>query len=292
MIVADVISANGDLIHIKYYKNREMFYYFPPWRPLKGSSLRPYFRRAICKASMTEDAAYAQTNSKDQCVHTSQACECYIERNFDRHLECDCCDGNDRIVDHSENLNFALSASCSQLHDLANATLYSKNTFSFDDASSFKHFLAALGPNQKRMIRSLHLSRPAILLRYDVIDSNRVAWWEALRPSSIRLLEGLRTVHLCLDMDTPMLRYRYGETKHWSRDLQDDLKPFLQLRILPLTKVTVIITDDVPPPPFKSIPGQWSVAKKRKWAESTRRKLLEPYVEGAEDDVEMHDSTT
>ena len=289
MIVAHVIGANGDLIHIKYIGVCDID--LDLWRGLDVSHLRPGFRRAICKASMTEDAVYAQANSEDQYVDTSGASKYYVERNFDRHLDCDCCDGGGRDT-NSENLHFALSASCRQLNHLANTTLYAKNTFSFDDALSFKQFLAGLGLNQKRMIRSLHLSRPATRVRRHINHSYWWAWKDALEPSSVRLLEGLRTVHLCLDMDTAMPYWPRRVRRRWDDHLWTDLQPFLQLRILPLTKVTVVITDDFPTIHSDSVHGEWTVAKKREWAEDTRRKLLEPYVEGAENASLMHDSTT
>ena len=65
--------------------------------------------------------------------------------------------------------------------------------------------------------------------------------------------------------------------------LEGDLEPFLQLRVLNLKTVTTIINDDVASlnsmTNERSILGRWTVTEKNKWAEKTRLKLLESYVD-------------
>lgn len=294
MIVSYVIGANGNLIHMKHTQSDHMALYalgdvhirqrVPGFNRYKlGPLPPPDFRQAICVAAQTEDAAYAEANSKDQSVHTGQTPEFEIERNATRHMHCACCGPAD-LNAVPEKLHLALFASCRQLYHLATTTLYPNNTFSFDDALSFTHFLANLDPNQKSMIRSLHLSRPSVDI--SVRTSNRTTWMHALQPSSIRTLQGLRTVHLCLDMNIHTPNSRGAHTAYKIIFLEADLEPFLQLRVLPLTKATVMISDDVSTfmsmTGESSLHGRWTVAEKNVWAEKTRLKLLEPCVEDAE----------
>ena len=226
----------------------------------------PGFRHAICQANKTEDAAYAEANSMVQTSGYD------IERNAIRHLACSCC-GLSNFALSTEKLCLALFTSCRKLYNIANTILYAKNTFSFDDALSFGQFLANLGPEQKKNIKSLHLSRPSVDVSVRLGD--KLAWMDALEPSSIRTLEGLNTVHLCLDMNIHHPHSWTSSTAHNARFLEFDLEPFLQLRILPLKKATLIISDD----PAMSTRGRLTVAEKNEWAEKTRLKLLEPYVE-------------
>lgn len=88
-------------------------------------------------------------------------------------------------------------------------------------------------------------------------------------------------------MCVPCKCSRYAYSAFTVRTLEDDLEPFLQLRVLPLTKVTVIISDDVSTltPKMRErlgLYGRWTVAEKNKWAEQTRLKLLEPCLESKE----------
>ena len=273
MIVSYVLGANGTVIHIKYVDVDSVDSYTdadgPP--PPLG------FHREVCKATKTEHAAYAEANCKGRCVHRYQRQGHYIERSFGRHLYCSCSDLTD-LNAGTKSLHHELFASCRRLYHLANTTLYARKPLSFDDALSFSQFMAELDVNQKRMIKSLHLSRPSWCLSSH--PSDRSAWMKALDPSSIRLLEGLRTLHLCVDMN---ISYDLGP---WSMDspydprfLESDLEPFLQLRVLPLKEVTVIINDDVPSYGMGTPYVQWTVAEKREWAEKTRLQLLEPCVD-------------
>lgn len=293
IIASYAIGANGNLIHIKQTRtdcvtlhalgkvhSRQRIPGFG--KNNLGPVPLPGLRHAICNARKTEDAAYAEAISNAGWVHTPQY---EIERNATRHLYCGCCGAYDPTdVTELEKLHLALFASCRQLYHLGNTTLYAKNTFSFDDALSFGQFLAGLDPKQQKMIRSLHLSRPSV----DTPNraSDRSAWMSALEPSSIRALEGLRTVHLCLEMNIHTHNSWYAQTSYKVMVLESILASFLQLRVLPLTKATVIISDDVTAfnstTGGSSLHGRWTVAEKNEWAEKTRLKLLEPYVEGTE----------
>ena len=97
-----------------------------------------------------------------------------------------------------------------------------------------------------------------------------------LDPFCIRPLEGLHTLHLCVDMNISYDLDPWSMDSHYdARYPESDLEPFLQLRVLHLEEVTVIISDDVPSYGMVTPRGQWTVAEKREWAEKTRLKLLE-----------------
>lgn len=57
--------------------------------------------------------------------------------------------------------------------------------------------MAELDVNQMRMIKRLHLSKPSYWLSSH--PSDRSAWISVLDPSCIRPLEGLHTLHLCVN---------------------------------------------------------------------------------------------
>ena len=273
MIVSYVLGANGTVVHIKYVNVDSVDSYTNENRPLPPLG----FHRAVCKSNKTENTAYSEANCKGRCVHRYKTPGHYIERSSGRHIYCACSDPTG-LNATTKSLHHALFSSCRRLYHLANTALYARKPLSFDDALSFSQFMAELDVNQKRMIKKLHLSRPSYCLSNH--PSDRSAWMSALDPSSIRLLEGLRTLHLCVDMNIP------DDLDPWSMDspydakfLESDLEPFLQLRVLPLTKATVIINDDVPPLGMGIPDGQWTVAEKRDWAEKTRLRLLEPCIE-------------
>lgn len=285
MIVSYAVGASRNLIHIKHTQADHMTHRalskfrfgqnIPGIRKLSPLP-PPGFRYAVCVAKQTEDAAYAKAKSDDKAVHIHGTTKDAIERDYIRHSACLCCGEWDPNA-VTEKFPFGLFTSCLELNCLANTILYTTNTFSFDDPRSFRGFLASLESRQRKMIRGLHLSRPP--LDVSIRDGDRLVWSKALEPPSIRRLEGLRTLHLCLDMciSTKCLRHPYSA--YTARILKDDLEPFLQLRVLPLAKVTVIISDDVTAPASKPtegvLDGQWSGAERNKWAEQTRLKLLE-----------------
>ena len=294
MIITYAIGAVSRLIHIKYLDVDDAHYinvycYSPGPLPPLG------FHQSICEADKSEDAAYAEAKSNNQDTYVGLRALNAVERSLIRHGNCSCTVSHE-LSAHTKLLELVPFAICRQLYQLANSILYARKTFSFDDALSLRHFLARLDPNQKKMIRSLHLSRPSS--RLCMFPSAKKAWMKALEPSSIRSLEGLRTVHLCVDMNMPLPRYPWdSDIPDYDERLSSDLEPFLQLRVLPLTKVTVVINDDAMPlvlhNVFRSCPEiairksaarvwsmmRWTNIKKSEWAERTRLKLLEPYTE-------------
>lgn len=290
IIVSYAIGAKGNLIHVKHTQANHVSLYalgdvrirqvLPSYDRNQLEPLPPPgFRHAICQANKTEYAAYAEANSMDQTSGYD------IESNAIRHSACSCC-GLSNFAPSTEKLCFALFTSCRNLYNLANNILYAKNTFSFDDALSFGKFLANLGPEQKKNIKSLHLSRPSVDV--SVRLSDQLAWMDALEPSSIRTLESLDTVHLCLDMNTHYPNSWTSSTAYNAKFLEFDLEPFLQLRILPLKKATLMISDD----PAMSTLGRLTVAEKNEWAEKTRLKLLESCVEDVGVAVEPREKAT
>lgn len=138
--------------------------------------------------------------------------------------------------------------------------------------------MAELDVNQKRMIKRLHLSRPSYCLSSH--PSDRSAWMSVLGPSCIRPLEGLHTLHLCVDMKISYDLDSWSMTSHYdARYPESDLEPLLQLRVLPLEEDTVSINDDVPSYGMVTPREQWTVAEKREWAEKTRLELLESCID-------------
>lgn len=186
IIVSYAVGASRNLIHIKHTQANHMAHRAlskvrfgqnnPSYDRNKLDLLpQPGFRYAVCVAYQTEDAACAKARTTEDA----------IERDYMRHFDCFFC-GDWDPVPITEKFPFGLFTSCWELNRLANTILYTTNTFSFDDPRSFRGFLASLESRQRKMIQSLHLSRPPVDV--SIRDGDRLVWFKALEPSSIRQL--------------------------------------------------------------------------------------------------------
>ncbi|KAL9075931.1 MAG: hypothetical protein Q9161_001325 [Pseudevernia consocians] len=176
----------------------------------------------------------------------------------------------------TKKLNLAVTGACRQLYEQEHHILWTTNTFSFDDAVSFGKFMVSLNIAQLHKLKSLHLSRvtedqrsPTPTTRCADEVTNHWAGTIACEPSRIKVLRGLRTLHVCLEQCLRSCNALVPVHDYNRRRIQQDAQPFLQLRILALEHVAVIVSDN---PDFIK-------RKKNEVAEEIRVKLLDP--EGA-----------
>ena len=176
---------------------------------------------------------------------------------------------------------------CRQLYEQTHHILWTTNTFSFDDAVSFGKIMASLNIARLHKLKSLHLSRvtedqrsPTPTTRCADEVTNQGAWTIACEASRIKVLRGLRTLHVCLEQCLRSCNALVPVHDYNRRRIQQDAQPFLQLRILALEHVAVIVSDN---PDFIKVPGlglpDGPQRKKNEVAEEIRVTLLDP--EGA-----------
>ena len=170
-----------------------------------------------------------------------------------------------------------------QLYEEATFLLWTTNIFSFDDHESFQCFLWSLTPAQKTKLKSLHIST-------DIGDQaksrneytpNFHNWGYALTTANVKSLHGLRNLYLCFEQRFGT-SYSNGDQYNFAKQYQDvDMVPFLRMRALPLTLVTVTLSDDVFSILKKKLGDvRWTAATKNEYAEKIRTQILDPH--GAE----------
>ena len=208
-------------------------------------------------------------------IHLSDLANYHVACCTDRHRPC---------YSTYQKLDLAILGASRQLYKEAFHILWATNTFSFDDPVSFGRFISSLSIAQVYKLMSLHLSRVVEDQRSLTCGADRVinhwAWTIACRPSRIKKLRGLRTLHVSLEqwLDpwtalTPVPGYN-------RRCIQQDALPILQLRILALEHVTVVVTDSPALMEFSEFrAARWSTAEKSELGEGIRTKLLD--AEGA-----------
>lgn len=149
---------------------------------------------------------------------------------------------------------------CRQTYEECTMLLWSTNTFSFQDGRSFEQFVRTkLPPMQKARLAKIHIQARGSF-------ESKTLWKRALRSSIIDSLQGLHTLHLCLDRDVCPLE---------NHELSGS--PYSRLLVLPVRHATVIYADtetEIVPSPEND--GRWTTEQRKTAAESLRRKLLNP----------------
>lgn len=121
---------------------------------------------------------------------------------------------------------------CQTLYNDACLIPYKTNNFEFRDAESFCHLLfTGLDKPQIAAIRTIYISC--------VWDGRKnSAWNRLLRPRVVDLLSGLRTVHISIVVDSSSEFYQGAWTE------EEHFQGFLELKNLPLEKVTVVLRSE------------------------------------------------
>lgn len=179
---------------------------------------------------------------------------------------------------------------CRQLYEEANYLLWATNTFSFEDPKSFEKFFGSLNPAQKRNLKNIHISAHIGEHFSNYTSTHQRSRWDsdywgkALKMSTLRMLQGVQTLHLCINLGfqgfCPTLSKELAE-EQIGRCRQEDMEPILRLRALSVKKVTVIVSDE--PRKLEAdgrIAYRWTVIRKNKYAESVCVQLVDDH--GAE----------
>ena len=161
--------------------------------------------------------------------------------------------------------------SCRQIYVEANNILWTSNTFSFADPTTFRRFLMTRSINQRRLIKSLRMQ----------VGRFSDYWNKSLTMALVRSLSGLRYLRLNIE-------YKLLESKKLLFDSYESAKsfnylyitsyfvPLQKLSALPLTKVEIVVENR------KDAPENhlWTKMDRQDFAEGLRKTLLDP--KGAE----------
>ena len=269
-----LVNVVGDsLIHISHSRSGELGH-------------------GICQAAKSEQCAYEEAVSGTAEIPSYESPEFYVAPCYERHQDCPIVEGSSWYLHKEEKVDLKVLGVCRQLYEEANQLLWATNTFSFDRSTSFEYFLASLNPAQKRNLTNIHIS--AEFGGRDESWSDFFytyqKWGKALKPSSIDMLRGVRTLHLCFRQRYNPLYYPNiyrdqnlaNTTQLLKQTFGRDVQPFLRLKALPSKTVTVIVSDSGPN--YFSRFGtnfRWTAAKKIEYAEEIRAQLAN--TDGAED---------
>ena len=247
-------------IHIKHLDQNQLSLLQRHRTHPESTPARGAFRHIQCTAILTEDEAYEASKAPSQSVPAGEDPTCYVQSCESRHSNCYSL-GNgtlgeeawDRLFEQVEDsiakrgrINMCSLLSVSrQIYQEAFKVFWSTNTFSFDDPYSFVEFLGSLTRSQKRHLTKLHVVRR-------LYDSGPRDWEYELgyverNRNNLRLLQGLKTLHLCFEQrsylnysDSPLT-----QMAHRSKVLvREWCQPWSALHTSPLANVTVVISDN------------------------------------------------
>lgn len=170
-------------------------------------------------------------------------------------------------------LQLSLLRVCWQLHREGCAILWTTNTYSFEDAFSFRHFLNDLNTEQRKALAKLHVDA-----LWDTLSLKD--WDESLSARFSKQLPALTTLHATFDQN-----FGHRDMNSFLRlealgfTLFHVLELLLRIQVLPLKHATVIIADDVSNQNGHFVislyrDARWAIEKKRQVAEALRLKLL------------------
>lgn len=227
------------------------------------------FRHTICTAAASEDEAYEEfmnghTPSGGSAVFHSVTfkkrhvyCKSWVNEN-EHFLHADY-RSLSRLMTMEERrkptLNLSILGACRQMYEEANVLLWTTNTFSFEDPPTLRVFIDGLHSTQRNKLSRIHID-------FEGLSFSAFEWEQALRPSFLSKLKGLRTLHATFD---EFSKHYYGSITP---------TPMSLMQILPLQHVTVFIGNI-----FKRVISEhdtWTLTQQREAAEALRNKLLNP----------------
>ena len=242
-------------------------------------------RHAVCVANQSERSAYQETVSGHANVPEYDSPDFYIASCDERHSACSMCGSGDMFLRQDRKVDLNVLGVSRQLYEEANVLLWKTNTFSFDDPQSFEKFFNGLNPAQKRNLTNIHIN--AHIGEYFSTHStihqraryDKDYWGKALKMSALRMLRGIQTLHLCINLGYqgyfPTLGTDASE-EHIMRNQQADMVPILRLRALSVKKVTVIVSDEARKLEEDGrIAPRWTIMRKNEYAESIRMQLVD-----------------
>ncbi len=158
--------------------------------------------------------------------------------------------------------------SCRQIYVEAKNILWTTNTFSFADATTFRRFIMTRTINQKRLIK---------ILRLRMLSFEEKKWNKALNMALVRSLSALRRLRLYIEYDVYWGDYEYAKSQNllYGHNLLYGTSHFSGLKklsTLPLNDVNIVVQHSR----HMSIDHGWSEVERQEFAEGLRKILLNP----------------
>ena len=292
-------------IHIKHLDQNQLELLERHQTHPESTPTRGAFRHIECTAILTEDEAYEASKAPSQSVPAGEDPTCYVQPWESRHSNCySLGEGTlieeawDRLFEQVEDsiakrgriTMCSLLGVSRQIYREGFKVFWSTNTFSFDDPYSFVEFLGSLTLSQKRHLTKLHVFR-------ELYDRGSRDWEYELgyverNRNNLRLLQGLKTLHLCFEQRSlsDTLVSQYKEMAHRSEVLVREMcQPWSALHTSPLANVTVVISDDPALLQLNNrLMDRCTVAQKNWVAEKIRKSLTneETVVQGRQEILE------
>ncbi len=222
------------------------------------------WRHVICGEDCPEnqeDMKRTTSEGHTYWIRPHHACESDIHYDpFEPHMIY-----KDRYYDLREMMRLSVLRSCRQIFVEANYILWTTNTFSFADATTFSRFMMTRTINQKRSIKSLRLQTAEWAL-YDDRE-----WNKALNMALVRSLSGLRRLRLHIEhkMDPKGYEIAKRYDVRYTSTVFEGLKKF---STLPLTEVEIVVRN----PECVSEDSLWTKVDRQDFAEGFRKILLNP----------------
>ncbi|KAL8793552.1 MAG: hypothetical protein Q9195_003814 [Heterodermia aff. obscurata] len=280
-------AAIGDrMIHIKHFDQDQLkSLQRPPMHP-DSAMVKGAFRHIQCRAIITEHEAYEASKAPSQSVPRGDDPACYVQSCKIRHSNCyslgDGTRGKQVWACLFEQVDYSIAerdriTMCSllgvsrQIYQEGYRLFWFTNTFSFDDPHSLGEFLGSLTLSQKRHLTNLHIVRRSYgwtAWEWNYVDSRR---------NVFSLLQGLKTLHLCIEQRTRPDSFDIQYQLVARRDatfIREICHPWSALRTSPLANVTVIISDwRANLRKYHLLADRCTVAEKNRVAEDIREDL-------------------
>ena len=242
-------------------------------------------RHAICVANQSEQSAYQETVSGHANVPEHDSPDFYIASCDERHSACSMCGSGGMFLRQDRKVDLNVLGVSRQLYEEANVLMWKTNTFSFDDPQSFEKFFGSLNPAQKRNLTHIHINVhigyyfSTLTTVHQRSRYDELYWGKALKMSTLRMLQGVQTLHLCINLGYqgyfPALSKDASE-EQIIRNQQADMEPILRLRALSVKNVTVIVSDEARKlEEGHKIAPRWTMMRKNEYAESIRVQLAD-----------------
>lgn len=167
-------------------------------------------------------------------------------------------------------MHLGLLRTCRQVYTEANQILWSTNTFSFNDATTFERFMETRDSFQRRTVQKLRL------VIHWTFEGER-EWNPAIRLPLIRSLQRLRRLELLIGHEMDTESYSKFKNGHGlDAPLETRFAEFLRkLSVLPLNSVHVkVVSEDMHPAgPLVSL---WTEEDQLESANVLRARLMNP----------------
>lgn len=270
-IWSDVLGDR--LIHLRYlydhtvdFATSDSFYANSRWSSTLGTTYGSVWRHLVCEEDCPENQEDRNWTTSYGFLSIRPHFACEVDLDYEPiepntiYKEWYCCG--------HEMMRLSVLRSCRQIYVEANKILWTTNTFSFADPTTFKRFIVTRNINQKRSIKSLRLQ-----MEWDTSDGKE--WNQALNMALVKSVTGLRRLRLRIDHKLDATRYEWIKSNNLLYTITC-CEGLQKVSTLPLTEVEVVVKN----PQFISEDDLWTKVDREDFAEGLRKILLNP--KGAE----------